>query len=121
MNQTLILPPSLPPTLPPQPRKWETQTIQLPPEDGDGEDEGGREGEGAREKQVERCVELQLILKWGGDLTKLGERQAERLGKRFTQVGREGGRQGERDREGGREGGREERRYKYVPADVHVD
>lgn len=27
-----------------------------------------------------------LILKWGGDLTKLGERQAERLGERFTQA-----------------------------------
>ena len=29
---------------------------------------------------------LMLILKWGGDLTKLGERQAERLGERFTQA-----------------------------------
>lgn len=35
---------------------------------------------------VERCTELMLILKWGGDLTKLGERQAERLGERFTQA-----------------------------------
>jgi hypothetical protein len=37
-------------------------------------------------RSVERCSELLLILKWGGDLTKLGERQAERLGERFTQA-----------------------------------
>lgn len=43
-------------------------------------------GAPVEEKQVERCIELMLILKWGGDLTKLGERQAERLGERFTQA-----------------------------------
>ena len=46
-------------------------------------------------------MELQLILKWGGDLTKLGERQAERLGERFTQVTK-----------GGREGGRKKKGWK---------
>lgn len=29
------------------------------------------------------CTEVQLILKWGGNLTKLGERQAVSLGERF--------------------------------------
>jgi inositol-hexakisphosphate/diphosphoinositol-pentakisphosphate 1-kinase len=32
-----------------------------------------------------RCVEVQLILKWGGNLTKLGENQAIRLGRQFRQ------------------------------------
>jgi len=31
----------------------------------------------------ERCVEVQLILKWGGNLTKLGEKQSIRLGRKF--------------------------------------
>lgn len=31
----------------------------------------------------ERCAEVQLILKWGGNLTKLGEKQSINLGKRF--------------------------------------
>jgi len=31
----------------------------------------------------QRCTEVQLILKWGGNLTKLGEKQAVVLGKRF--------------------------------------
>ena len=30
-----------------------------------------------------KCSELQLIVKWGGDLTKLGEKQAVRLGNRL--------------------------------------
>ena len=30
-----------------------------------------------------KCSELQLIVKWGGDLTKLGEQQAIRLGNRI--------------------------------------
>ena len=30
-----------------------------------------------------RCTEVQLILKWGGNLTKLGEQQSIKLGKRF--------------------------------------
>jgi hypothetical protein len=28
-----------------------------------------------KQKEVEVCTELMLILKWGGDLTKLGESQ----------------------------------------------
>ena len=32
---------------------------------------------------VTKCSELQLIVKWGGDLTKLGEKQAINLGKRL--------------------------------------
>ena len=31
----------------------------------------------------DRCAELQLIMKWGGNLTKLGEKQAMSLGQRF--------------------------------------
>jgi hypothetical protein len=31
----------------------------------------------------ERCTELQLILKWGGNLTKLGEKQSINLGQRL--------------------------------------
>lgn len=31
---------------------------------------------------VQRCTEVQLILKWGGNLTKLGEKQAVQLGHR---------------------------------------
>lgn len=34
-------------------------------------------------KKILRCSELQLILKWGGNLTKLGEKQAVRLGERL--------------------------------------
>lgn len=34
-------------------------------------------------KMVRRCSEIQLILKWGGNLTKLGEKQAINLGRRF--------------------------------------
>jgi inositol hexakisphosphate/diphosphoinositol-pentakisphosphate kinase len=32
---------------------------------------------------ITKCSELQLIVKWGGDLTKLGEKQAVRLGNRL--------------------------------------
>jgi hypothetical protein len=32
---------------------------------------------------TKRCTEVQLILKWGGNLTKLGEKQSINLGKRF--------------------------------------
>jgi inositol-hexakisphosphate/diphosphoinositol-pentakisphosphate 1-kinase len=31
----------------------------------------------------ERCTEVQLVLKWGGNLTKLGEKQSIQLGRRF--------------------------------------
>lgn len=42
---------------------------------------------GVKEVVVKECCsELMLILKWGGDLTKLGEAQAERLGAKFTQT-----------------------------------
>jgi len=34
-------------------------------------------------KKFLRCAEVQLILKWGGNLTKLGEKQAISLGERF--------------------------------------
>mmetsp|Transcript_22354 Transcript_22354/g.34107 ORF Transcript_22354/g.34107 Transcript_22354/m.34107 type:complete len:1540 (-) Transcript_22354:14-4633(-) len=34
-------------------------------------------------KKILRCAELQLILKWGGNLTKLGEKQAIILGKKL--------------------------------------
>ena len=33
----------------------------------------------------QKCKEVQLILKWGGNLTKLGENQAIRLGRQFRQ------------------------------------
>ena len=33
--------------------------------------------------EKERCVKIQLILKWGGNLTKLGEKQSINLGRRF--------------------------------------
>jgi inositol hexakisphosphate/diphosphoinositol-pentakisphosphate kinase len=33
----------------------------------------------------QKCTEVQLILKWGGNLTKLGENQAIRLGQQFRQ------------------------------------
>ena len=47
-----------------KPRKWDEFT------DGIG-------------KRVLRCAEVQLILKWGGNLTKLGEKQAIRLGQKL--------------------------------------
>lgn len=47
-----------------KPRKFEDY------EDGNGETK-------------QRCKEVQLILKWGGNLTKLGEKQSIVLGKRF--------------------------------------
>jgi len=34
------------------------------------------------EKKV-RCTEVQLVLKWGGNLTKLGERQSIQLGRKL--------------------------------------
>lgn len=46
-----------------KPRKWIEETP-----DGD---------------TITKCSELQLIVKWGGDLTKLGEKQAVRLGNRL--------------------------------------
>lgn len=61
-----------------KPRKFEQKTIEVV-EGPDGE-------RTTQEQTVETCSELMLILKWGGDLTKLGERQAERLGERFTQA-----------------------------------
>ncbi|GAX21470.1 inositol-hexakisphosphate/diphosphoinositol-pentakisphosphate 1-kinase [Fistulifera solaris] len=33
----------------------------------------------------QKCIEVQLILKWGGNLTKLGEKQSVRLGQRLRQ------------------------------------
>ncbi|CAM9145519.1 unnamed protein product [Discosporangium mesarthrocarpum] len=36
-----------------------------------------------RKSQTECAVQLQLVLKWGGDLTELGEDQARRLGENF--------------------------------------
>jgi len=47
-----------------KPTKWDEYI------DGDG-------------KKILRCAQLQLILKWGGNLTKLGEKQAINLGKRL--------------------------------------
>ena len=47
-----------------KPRKWD-----------EFQDENG--------KKILRCAEVQLILKWGGNLTKLGEKQAIRLGERL--------------------------------------
>jgi len=47
-----------------KPRKW----IEEETPDGD---------------TITKCSELQLIVKWGGDLTKLGEKQAVRLGNRL--------------------------------------
>lgn len=47
-----------------KPRKW------IEKETPDGE-------------MITKCSELQLIVKWGGDLTKLGEKQAIRLGNRL--------------------------------------
>ena len=35
--------------------------------------------------KILKCTQLQLILKWGGNLTKLGEKQAINLGKRLRQ------------------------------------
>ncbi len=35
--------------------------------------------------KIVKCTQLQLILKWGGNLTKLGEKQAINLGKRLRQ------------------------------------
>ncbi len=37
------------------------------------------------ESNIKKCKEVQLILKWGGNLTKLGEHQAIRLGERLRQ------------------------------------
>ena len=34
------------------------------------------------EKKI-RCIEVQLVLKWGGNLTKLGERQSIQLGRKL--------------------------------------
>ena len=33
--------------------------------------------------KVIRCIKVQLILKWGGNLTKLGEKQAINLGRKL--------------------------------------
>ena len=46
--------------------------LQIKPRKWDDDKETGK-----------RCTEVQLILKWGGDLTKLGEKQAIKLGERF--------------------------------------
>ena len=52
-----------------KPRKWQEQID----EDGDGT------------STIIRCTEVLLILKWGGNLTKLGEKQSIRLGNRLRE------------------------------------
>ena len=37
-------------------------------------------------EKKERCIQVQLILKWGGNLTKLGEKQSINLGQRLRQT-----------------------------------
>jgi Histidine phosphatase superfamily (branch 2) len=54
-----------------KPQAW------LPPT-GSGDGDGADGGSGK-----DRATELELILKWGGELTKLGERQAMELGDNF--------------------------------------
>ena len=54
-----------------KPRKWEEVIIESDDNDGD------------KDETVLRCTEVQLILKWGGNLTKLGEKQSINLGRRF--------------------------------------
>lgn len=49
--------------------------LQIKPRDWDQDEETGKK----------TCKEVQLVLKWGGNLTKLGENQAIRLGQRFRQ------------------------------------
>jgi len=41
------------------------------------------EYEDAKGDKKVRCTEVQLVLKWGGNLTKLGERQSIQLGRKL--------------------------------------
>lgn len=41
------------------------------------------EDEDAKGEKKIRCTEVQLVLKWGGNLTKLGERQSIQLGRKL--------------------------------------
>lgn len=54
-----------------------------------GREGAGEEGEGGGKKgsgKVERATQLLLILKWGGELTNLGQRQAIELGNSFRTI-----------------------------------
>lgn len=52
------------------------------------EEEVGEKGDAGEEEDApkERVTKLLLILKWGGELTKLGERQAKELGNSFRSI-----------------------------------
>lgn len=54
--------------------------------DKDGEKNGKVEGVVEREGGVQRATHLLLILKWGGELTNLGQRQAIELGNSFRTI-----------------------------------
>lgn len=64
-----------------KPIAWEP----LPEDEGEGEEAEPRpsDGEEAESRPGERATEALFILKWGGELTALGEAQAEWLGAKF--------------------------------------
>ena len=57
-----------------KPRAWGEVRVE--------NNDGAADGSAVKTPQV-RCTEVQLILKWGGNLTKLGEKQAINLGQRL--------------------------------------
>ena len=60
--------------------------VAAPPAGAEG-GEGGGEGKGKKgDGKVERATQLLLILKWGGELTNLGQRQAIELGNSFRTI-----------------------------------
>ena len=67
---------------PPTPQRQQQRQRGTRAENGDEEGEAAEEERGPKE----RVTKLLLILKWGGELTKLGENQARELGNSFRSI-----------------------------------
>ncbi|CAM9583380.1 unnamed protein product [Discosporangium mesarthrocarpum] len=73
-----------------KPQQWTDFSVEAQDQKGGGEC-AGRVGEPVTQlvrsrSSMEKCTSLLLILKWGGELTKLGEQQAIELGASFRRI-----------------------------------
>ena len=88
-NQHLPFKPS--PWRPPPPQQQQYEQRQRGTRVGNGHDDDEEEDDDDDEEKdrggpKERVTKLLLILKWGGELTKLGENQARELGNSFRSI-----------------------------------
>lgn len=80
------LPLKLSPWRPPPPQQCEQRQRVSRVEKGLEEEEDEDDDEEGNRGPKERVTKLLLILKWGGELTKLGENQARELGNSFRSI-----------------------------------